>query len=142
VDVFNACEVVFDQDTGDSSFNVTSLVNDASDDAPDVVAVVTAKEVDLLAQGRGGPRRATVLATQTFSGAGIPETVSFPLCDDEDNSIIPEGTRALNAEVRITVNGERVFTSNCDDDPDTDVDESAIDLDVVQIFCGDMQVNP
>ena len=142
VDVFNACEVVGPDADGNSAFNVTSTVTDTSDDDPDVPAEVTAKEVDFLAQGRGGPRNATVLATQTFEGGVIPETVSFALCDDGALIDLPDGTRALNAEVRVTVNEERIFTSRCDDIPDTDVDESAIDLDSTQIFCNGVQVNP
>ena len=67
------------------------------------------------------------IGTQSFPE--VPDQVVFSLCNADGEPLDAlNRARALNADVEITLEGGRTFKSRCDDDPNTEVDESELSL--------------
>jgi hypothetical protein len=120
VDVFNLCSIE------DRDFLVSTTVTEASGDDPDTVAEVASYTVAAFARLRG--RSITPIGTQMLGE--VPDQVMFSLCNADGTPIDAlDGARAVNANVTVVLGDGRTFTSQCDDDPATELDESDLNLD-------------
>lgn len=115
IDVTNICSIE------GADFVVRTTVEDVGD----VPAVIESYSVTALARLRGQ----NTVEIGTLSLAEVPDQVAFSLCTAGGDPLdVLDGARALNADVEITLDSGRTFTSRCDDDPATEVDESDLSL--------------